>query len=134
MINAYNDINEFETASRRGGYFPGFLIPPIAVIVVGMMIALFTGGFLLENKPYYAQVQGDTVGKGGEYILAGLDLNQPSNHGGNIVVGEMEMAALFTPEIQYWKDWIYKWSSQFGVDPNLIATVMQIESCGDPNA
>ena len=26
------------------------------------------------------------------------------------------------------------WASQTGLDPNLIATVMQIESCGDPRA
>lgn len=26
------------------------------------------------------------------------------------------------------------WSAEFGLDPNLAATVMQIESCGDPRA
>ena len=39
----------------------------------------------------------------------------------------------FTPEVQHWKDQILRWSAEMGVDPNLIATVMQIESCGDPN-
>lgn len=40
----------------------------------------------------------------------------------------------FTPEIQYWSENIVRWSSAFGLDPNLAATVMQIESCGDPRA
>jgi hypothetical protein len=37
---------------------------------------------------------------------------------------------IFTPEIQYWEEDILVWSEEFGLDPNLIATVMQIESCG----
>ncbi|MCD6425188.1 MAG: transglycosylase SLT domain-containing protein [Anaerolineales bacterium] len=37
---------------------------------------------------------------------------------------------LFTPEIQYWEDDILAWGEEYGLDPNLIATVMQIESCG----
>ena len=37
---------------------------------------------------------------------------------------------LFTPEIQYWEDDILSWGEEYGLDPNLIATVMQIESCG----
>jgi soluble lytic murein transglycosylase-like protein len=41
---------------------------------------------------------------------------------------------LFAPEVQYWTAQIASWSEQTGLDPNLIATVMQIESCGDPRA
>jgi soluble lytic murein transglycosylase-like protein len=41
------------------------------------------------------------------------------------------IAPLFTPEIQRWSGDITRWASQHGVDPNLLATVMQIESCGD---
>jgi hypothetical protein len=37
---------------------------------------------------------------------------------------------LFTPEIQYWEEDILAWSDEYGLDPDLIATVMQIESCG----
>lgn len=42
------------------------------------------------------------------------------------------LAPLFTPEVMYWQDQIVAWSAQFGLDPNLVATVMQIESCGAP--
>jgi len=44
------------------------------------------------------------------------------------------IAPLFTPEVQYWSGSIVQWSKQTGIDANLIATVMQIESCGDPFA
>ncbi|MBX3080753.1 MAG: transglycosylase SLT domain-containing protein [Anaerolineae bacterium] len=40
------------------------------------------------------------------------------------------MSQVFTPEVQYWKPWILKWSQQYGVDANILATVIQIESCG----
>jgi hypothetical protein len=45
-----------------------------------------------------------------------------------------ELSASFTPEIQFWGANIVRWSAAFGLDPNLAATVMQIESCGDPRA
>ncbi len=42
------------------------------------------------------------------------------------------LAPIFTPEVQHWADKIVAWSGFFKVDPNLAATVMQIESCGAP--
>ncbi|MCJ7733236.1 MAG: transglycosylase SLT domain-containing protein, partial [Anaerolineales bacterium] len=40
------------------------------------------------------------------------------------------IAPLFTPEIQAWEELILSWSVKYQLDPNLVATVMQIESCG----
>ena len=48
--------------------------------------------------------------------------------------GNTNIAPLFTPEVQYWSSSIAQWSEQTGIEANLIATVMQIESCGDPFA
>ena len=45
-----------------------------------------------------------------------------------------QIATLFTPEVQYWGGDITRWAAQVGLDPNLAAVVMQIESCGDPRA
>jgi soluble lytic murein transglycosylase-like protein len=44
------------------------------------------------------------------------------------------ISSIFTPEIQFWAGRILSWASAAGLDPNLAATVMQIESCGDPLA
>src|SRR5690606_6861661 len=41
------------------------------------------------------------------------------------------IAPLFTSEVDNWADDIGRWATQYGLDPNLLATVMQIESCGD---
>ncbi len=44
------------------------------------------------------------------------------------------LAPLFTPEVQHWAEKIQAWAAAAGVDPELAATVMQIESCGNPQA
>jgi hypothetical protein len=44
------------------------------------------------------------------------------------------IARLFTPSVHAWDADIVRWSEGYGLDPNLVATVMQIESCGNPHA
>jgi soluble lytic murein transglycosylase-like protein len=53
--------------------------------------------------------------------------NQPNE-------SNLAISQIFTPEVQYWADRIQVWATAAGLDPNLVATVMQIESCGDPRA
>lgn len=59
--------------------------------------------------------------------LKSVGADQTTNNFGGI-------AAFFTPEVQYWEDHILRWANDWGLDPNLVAAVMQIESCGNPNA
>ncbi len=40
------------------------------------------------------------------------------------------LAPLFTAEVRYWTPFILRWAEEYDFDPNLVATVMQIESCG----
>jgi hypothetical protein len=40
----------------------------------------------------------------------------------------------FTPEVKRWSAEIIHWASLYDLDPNLVAVVMQIESCGWPTA
>src|SRR5262245_42120136 len=44
------------------------------------------------------------------------------------------LSPIFTREVQYWGNHISKWAATASIDPNLVAVVMQIESCGDPRA
>jgi soluble lytic murein transglycosylase-like protein len=44
------------------------------------------------------------------------------------------VSTIFTPEVKLWNNALVDWSDQAGVDPNLAAAVMQIESCGNPFA
>lgn len=44
------------------------------------------------------------------------------------------ISPIFTKEVQYWAGNIVRWANASSLDPNLVAAVMQIESCGDPRA
>jgi soluble lytic murein transglycosylase-like protein len=50
----------------------------------------------------------------------------------NRVLRPSPLAPLFTHEIAYWGQDIRRWAETYGVEPNLLATIMQIESCGHP--
>ena len=43
------------------------------------------------------------------------------------------LSPVFTPEVRRWTDEIVAWAELHQLDPNLVATVMQIESCGAPH-
>ncbi len=63
----------------------------------------------------------------------------PSSSPSNLPVlvtgyAQTTLSPIFTPEVQYWGTRILAWSAEFGLDPNLAATVMQIESCGYEHA
>jgi soluble lytic murein transglycosylase-like protein len=45
-----------------------------------------------------------------------------------------KLAPLFAPQVLTWEAEILRWSDGYGLNPNLVATVMQIESCGNPHA
>jgi hypothetical protein len=46
----------------------------------------------------------------------------------------LEVAAIYTAEVRYWSARIADWSVAYRIKPNMIATIMQIESCGNPDA
>lgn len=45
-----------------------------------------------------------------------------------------QISVIFSPEVQAWAPEIIKWAQMYDLDANLVATVMQIESCGDASA
>ena len=53
---------------------------------------------------------------------------QPSFSADNLLV------EAFSPSVSHWSDEIQGWADAWNLDPLLIATVMQIESCGNPDA
>jgi len=59
---------------------------------------------------------------------------QPAQEAAAPLAATGGIAPLFTREVQHWAPQIVAWAAEFGLDPNMAATVMQIESCGDPNA
>lgn len=89
----------------------GILFPPLVVLIVGIFLALAL-----------TRVEVDAA------ALPQGEIQASSLH----VSGHI--APLFTPEVHRWEKKIVAWSETHNLDPNLVATVMQIESCGDPKA
>ena len=44
------------------------------------------------------------------------------------------ISPVFSPQVQHWAPQIVAWAGQYNLDPDIVATIMQIESCGDPQA
>lgn len=66
-------------------------------------------------------------------------INEPSQSSNNPLFdfstsSSKGISPIFTREIQYWADDIVRWANASSLDPNLVAVIMQIESCGDPRA
>lgn len=101
--------------AEGNGCLSGFLIPPIAALCVSALLFIFVAGF--TNAPAPASPAQTSLPAAAAVESSGGALS-----------------ALFTPEIQFWAANIKRWSAENGVDVNLAATVMQIESCGNPDA
>ncbi len=114
MSSRYSPPPSAQTAvSSGGGYLSGYLLPPLAVVCVGAVLMLFSLGS--TTPPVSAEISGPA---------AEIQTSGPL----------LPLSSVFTPEVQYWAGRIQAWAAAAGLDPNLAATVMQIESCGDPRA
>jgi soluble lytic murein transglycosylase-like protein len=100
------NIRKSRQTDQTSGCLSGFMIPPLVVLFFGVVLTLATRSL----NPTQTQVQTASS------ISSGV------------------LAPLFTAEIQFWAADISRWSSEHGLDPNITATVMQIESCGNPDA
>lgn len=112
---------ESRQTDPSSGCLSAFLVPPLIVLCFGLLLALGVSQLTITEVPSQALSAGTS------------DLNAPVN---NLPApsGSSGLAPLFTPEIQFWSADIVRWSSEHGLDPNIAATVMQIESCGNPDA
>ncbi len=85
--------------------FRAFLLPPLAVVVFGAgMIALAP------------------------------DPTIPPSPDQQLAASDVPISRIFTEQVQYWDASILRWAASSSLNPNLVAVVMQIESCGDPSA
>lgn len=87
------------------GCFSGFLFVPFTVILVSLLLGTFA---LKKSNPLPMDSMPDSA--------------------------STSLSPIFRREVLYWADSIVRWASASNLDPNLVATIMQIESCGDPRA
>lgn len=92
----------------ESGCLSGFLLPPLSVLFVGLLLSLVAINHSLQPS----------------------DLPLPDSAAGVTDA----VSPLFRPEVRAWAASITRWAAASGLDPNLVAVVMQIESCGDPRA
>ena len=168
MPRARTNTSQSRAAAPRpqgSGSFSAYMLPPLAVILVGGLLALFAFSLTpphvnvqaaastpitdpLLDSAVDAAMPKPTPGTGSvsaqahpipgppaaPQAQAFLQLAFPNLAVEAAPAGSKTISSIFTPEIQYWAPSIARWSAQAGIDPNLAATVMQIESCGDPGA
>jgi hypothetical protein len=61
------------------------------------------------------------------------DETSSANASASIRTQDDLLSPIFTPEVRRWEADILRWSGMYGLEPDLVATVMQIESCGHPD-
>lgn len=101
----HNPPQTAATYEIQGSGCSAFWLPPSAVLLVGILLAVFAFKTSAQSLPMQTSTSAAT----------GLSL-------------------IFTPEVQFWSIPISRWAAASDLDPNLVAAVMQIESCGDPFA
>lgn len=109
----------FDQAVGPQGCLLGFLLPVLGLVLLAL------AGTLIRSVHWSGRV----AAAAGEGVRA-----ETSGAAPPLDTSAAGLSPVFTPEVQYWAPQIRRWSQEFDLDPNLIATVMQIESCGDPQA
>jgi soluble lytic murein transglycosylase-like protein len=98
----------------RPGFLSVLLFPPVSALLAGVLV-------------FIGLVNITTQDTGTHFIEENEISDGQANSPGLI-------SAVFTAEVQRWAGDIETWAAAQDLDPNLVATVMQIESCGDPQA
>ena len=110
----YSDEETVFLPSYSEGHLVVYVISPLVVLILSVCLIIFMGIFPIGRLS-------ETINRSPEVE----NVAQP------LVVA---LARLFTAEVQKWEPQILQWAEAWSLDPNLVATVMQIESCGDPKA
>jgi hypothetical protein len=120
-----NDYNETTSTRISGGCFSLLIIPFITILLITSWLRFLHGG-------------------SGSQLSLQININEipasaHSDPSRSVEVShtpqpESGIAPFFAPSVQFWEQEILEWAEQADLDPNLVATVMQIESCGDPRA
>lgn len=104
----FDDWQSAAADDNAGGCLSFYALPPLAVLLIACLLAA-----LASNLPIQTSAS---------------SIVEPVHNASS------ELSPIFTREVQYWGNDIVRWANASALDPNLVATVMQIESCGDPHA
>ena len=137
-LETYTSIDT-PLGARPAAGVPGWQRMGIILLFIAVIVPL-----LLLVKPAPA-----TTGVAGNQITAAVAAGEPvqaaeasgnADAGSGIMSGAAKVPAsgaispVFAAPVQHWAAQIVEWAAMYGLDPNIAATIMQIESCGDPQA
>ena len=101
--------DNWQTAAEQenaSGCLSFYILPPLSVLLIACLLTLFA-----LNIPTQTLASAPNTGNVSSSI-----------------------SPIFTREVQHWGGDITRWANASSLDPNLVAVIMQIESCGDPRA
>ncbi|HSM56449.1 MAG TPA: transglycosylase SLT domain-containing protein [Candidatus Sulfomarinibacteraceae bacterium] len=108
-----------------------FILASVLLLIVPLLVSLRpdygAAAAAASGQEVVAQAGEADAGAGSLSSDAGAEFSAPAPAPG-------QLSPVFTPEVRHWEPQIVAWASAHGLDPNLVAIIMQIESCGDPNA
>jgi hypothetical protein len=119
--NSICSANHPDNTNRKAAFEDAFRWSPVALAILISSLCII---FLFQFQP------------------ASATSNERQNHPG---IPSREKRApthedrtdtlshVFSEEVLYWEKDILKWANTYQLDPDLVAVVMQIESCGHPN-
>jgi soluble lytic murein transglycosylase-like protein len=118
------DIEILASRDEPGGWLNIYTLPPLAAALISLIMAALMLKFAFRQV---SELELGSLPQTGFENQADSEAAAPQPQAANNAI-----AALFTPEVQYWGPQIGAWAQEWNLDPNLVATVMQIESCGHP--
>jgi soluble lytic murein transglycosylase-like protein len=134
----FQDQDDWQTAAASetgSGCLSFYMLPPLAALVIAGVVAFIA--LKSPLSPAAMPVSNSTLLiQNSAQVPAAVNPTPiwsfASDAEGSITASGL--SPIFTKEVQHWANDIVRWASDASVDPNLAATVMQIESCGDPRA
>jgi soluble lytic murein transglycosylase-like protein len=128
------DPRQTAAASENGsGCFSVYWMPPLAALFITCLLAAFALNAPIQTSalPVNAPNPSTALSTPAQVLPVAdnsIAVAQSS------VLSTNGISPIFTREIQHWGRDIVRWANAASLDPNLLAVVMQIESCGDPRA
>lgn len=122
----YAPIMQSQAVARagRGSAVPGWRRMLFILVSISIIISLLVS---IRPTPATSVAQSKAASEAGESGATETGAAGASAAGTAI-------AGVFAPSVQFWSPQIVTWAEEFDLDPNLVATIMQVESCGDPAA
>ena len=112
---------------NSSGSLPIYWLPPLAAIFITVMLAAFALNAPVQTAALISSAPVSSADNSPAVEMLSAASNTASSAASGI-------SPIFTRQIQYWSKDIVRWANAASIDPNLLAVVMQIESCGDPRA